>query len=150
VIKEKYTIVCDEVRQEANSKLIIIGVYQGKKIGIPQIPFSIPSLTFFQEFESDRLGMFQVKMKLQHLESGKSIFEGMGGVNVLRPGPGISILRFPNVPIRAAGPYNFVEEFEGQSDPIIVAFDVVLAIPTQPQGQQFPGMGTPGMNALGH
>jgi uncharacterized protein DUF6941 len=147
VIKEICTIVCDEVRQEANGKLIIIGVYQGKKIAIPQIPFSLPSLTFYQEFESDRPGIRQVKMKLQHLESGKNIFEGMGAVNVLQPGTGISILRFPNVPIRAAGPYNFVEEFEGQTDhPVVVAFDVVLVIPPQPQ-QQFPGM--PGMNTFG-
>lgn len=145
MIKEKYTIVCDEVRQEVNGKFIIIGVYQGT-ITIPQIPFTLPSLTFFQSLESDRPGMWQVRMKLQHLESGKNIFEGMGAVNFQRPGPGVSALRFPNVPLLAVGPYNFVQEFEDQKDPIVTAFDVILVVPQQ--SQQMPG-GLPGMRTMG-
>ncbi len=141
MIREKYTIICDEVRQENNGKFIIIGVYQGT-IAIPQIPFILPSLTFFQALEGDRPGMWNVKMKLQHLESGKNVFEGMGAVNFQRPGPGISALRFPNVPLLAPGAYNFVQEFEDQKDPIVTAFDVMLVVPQQTQ-QQMPGL--PGM-----
>jgi hypothetical protein len=143
VIKEQYTIICDEVRQEINGKFILIGVYQ-KVITIPQIPFTLPSLTFYQVLESDRPGVWQSRMKLQHLESGKNIFEAMGAVNFQRPGPGVSALRFPNVPLMAAGPYNFVQEFQDHKDPLITAFDVVLVIPQQPQ--QMPG-GFPGMNS---
>jgi len=144
-IKEKYTIICDEVRQEINGKFIIIGVYQGT-ITIPQIPFILPSLTFFQVLDGDRPGMWNVRMKLQHLESGKNVFEGMGAVNFQRSGQGVSALRFPNVPLLAAGPYNFVQEIEGQSDPIVTAFDVLLVIPQQPQ--QVPGL--PGMQTMGN
>jgi hypothetical protein len=137
MVKEKYTIICDEVRQENNGKFIIIGVYLGT-ITIPQIPFMLPSLTFFQTLEGDRLGMLNVRMKLQHLETGKNLVEGMGVINFMRPGPGVSALRFQNVPLIAAGTYNFVQEIEGQSDPIIVPFDVVLVVP-QTQFQMLPG-----------
>jgi len=148
MIKEKYTIICDEVRQEINGKFIIIGVYQGT-ITIPQIPFVLPSLTFFQTLEGDRPGMWNVRMRLQHLESGKNVFEGMGAVNFQRPGLGVSALRFPNVPLLAAGPYNFVQEFEDQKDPIVTAFDVMLVVPTQqPQQGGMPGL-PPGMLGIG-
>lgn len=144
MVKEKYTIICDEVRQENNGKFIIIGVYNGN-ITIPQIPFMLPSLTFFQTLESDRPGMLNVRMKIQHLESGKNLVEGMGAINFVRPGPGVSALRFQNIGLIAAGTYNFVQEIEGQNDPIIVPFDVMLVIP-QPQFQMLPG----GMQPRGH
>jgi hypothetical protein len=145
MVKEKYTIICDEVRQENNGKFIVIGVYNGT-ITIPQIPFMLPSLTFFQSLESDRLGMLNVRLKLQHLETGKNLVEGMGAVNFLRPGAGVNALRLQNVGFTAAGTYNFVLEIEGQKDPIIVPFDVMLVIP-QPQFQQpMPG----GMPMGGH
>lgn len=144
MIKEKYTIICDEVRQEMTGKFIIIGVYTGT-ITIPQLPFILPSLSFFQALEGDRPGMWNVRMKLQHLESGKNVFEGMGAVNFQRPGPGVSALRFPNVPFVAQGAYNFVQEFEGQSEPVVTPFEVILVIPQQPQ-QQIPGL--PGMRGM--
>ncbi len=148
-IKEKYTIICDEVRQENNGKFIILGVYMGT-ITIPQIPFVLPSLTFFQLLESDRVGLFNVRMKLQHLETGKNLVEGMGGINIVRPGQAINALRLPNVPLTAAGTYNFVMEIEHEKDPIIVPFDVMLVIPQQPQMAGIPpGMPQGGMPGMG-
>ena len=143
MIKEKYTIICDEVRQENNGKFIILGVYMGT-ITIPQIPFVLPSLTFFQLLESDRVGMFNVRMKLQHLETGKNLVEGMGGINIVRPGQAINALRLPNVPLIAAGTY-FVIEIEHERNPIIVPFDVMLVIPQQHQVTGMPQSGMPGM-----
>lgn len=134
-IKHKYTIVCDEVRREDNGKLIIIGVYQ-KVIAIPQLPFMLPTLTFFQSLESDRPGTWSLRIKIQHLETGKNLLEGMGQMTFQQPGEGVNQLKFGNVPITALGAYNFVIDVEGQNEPIITAFEVQLNIPQSQQQQQ--------------
>jgi hypothetical protein len=46
MITQKYILMCDEVRQEINGKLFIIGLYT-PDMAVPQIPYAIPSLTFF-------------------------------------------------------------------------------------------------------
>ncbi|MBZ5550465.1 MAG: hypothetical protein LAO22_21320 [Acidobacteriia bacterium] len=128
-IKHKYTLICDDVRREDNGKLIIIGVYQ-KVIALPQIPFILPSLTFFQVLESDRPGMWSVKIRIQHLESGKNLIDGAGQIGFQQVGEGINSLRFGNVSLVAPGSYNFVMEIEKQeNDPIVVPFEVALNIP---------------------
>jgi hypothetical protein len=45
-INQKYILVCDEVRQENNGKFMVIGLYT-PDMTLPQIPFVLPSLTFF-------------------------------------------------------------------------------------------------------
>jgi hypothetical protein len=40
-----YTIFCDDVRQEDNGKLLLIGVYAGVMF-VPSFPFAAPRLTF--------------------------------------------------------------------------------------------------------
>lgn len=136
-IKHKYTLICDDVRKEDNGKLILIGLYQ-KVIALPQIPYILPSLTFFQVLETDRPGMWGVKIKLQHLESGKNLIEGVGQIGFQTVGEGVNSLRFGNVSLVAPGSYNFVMEIERQeSDPIVIPFEVALNIaqPIQNQGR---------------
>lgn len=135
-IKVEYTIICDEVRREDNGKMIIIGVYFGA-IVVAQIPLVLPSLTFFQLLKGDRPGTWNARMKLQHLESGRNIVEAMGAINFQQPGPAVNAIRLPNVQLTAPGTYNFVMEIEGQSEPVIVPFDVILNIP---QPMTIPGM----------
>ncbi len=131
-IRERYTLVCDEVRQEVTGKFLIIGVYTGG-IVVPQIPFMLPSLTFFSSLESDRPGVWNVRLRIQHLETGRILAQGMGAITFPRPGPGVNALRFPNVGFIAPGTYNLVIEIDGQPDPIIVPFDVALNVqPPQP------------------
>jgi hypothetical protein len=135
-IKHKYTLICDEVRKEDNGKLMLIGLYQ-KVITLPQIPFVLPSLTFFQVLETDRPGSWTLKIRLQHLESGKNLIEGNGQMTFAQVGEGVNNLRFGNVTLVAPGSYNFVMEIDKQeNDPIIVPFEVVLNIP-QTMQQRF-------------
>jgi hypothetical protein len=130
-ISHKYTLICDEVRQEINGKYIILGLYT-PDIVIFQIPTTLPSLTFFQCLESDRPGHWNLTLTLQHLETGKKLIEAHGGVVFNRPGPAITPVRFGNVQFQAAGPYNFIVEIESQSEPLITQFSVILQIPPQP------------------
>ena len=71
-ITHKYTILCDDVRQENNGKLILLGMYT-PDISVPQIPFVLPMLTVFQCLDTDRPGTWTAKLKLQHLETGDHV-----------------------------------------------------------------------------
>jgi len=84
-LTNKYTLICDDVRQENTGKLIVIGIYAGV-VGVPQIPATFPTgLTFFQGWESDRPGKIDLKIKIQHLESGQIIIEARAGMMVVDP-----------------------------------------------------------------
>ena len=136
MLTHKYTIVCDDVRKEDNGKILIIGMYMGV-ITVPQLPFILPSLTFFQVMDSDRPGHWAMKLKLQHLESGRTLVEAHGGIVCQQPGPAIMPVKFGPVQLQAVGPYDFSVEVEEHREPIITEFLVTLVVPTQmgqPQG----------------
>lgn len=141
---EKFTIICDDVRREDNGKLMILGMYV-KAIVIAQLPIVLPSLTFFQMMETDRPGMWNMKMKIQHLETGRPIVQAGGVLNAPQVGPFINVMRFPNIPIIAAGAYNFSLEIEDHRDPMLVPFEVILNIP-----HGIPGAlgGAPGIQGM--
>jgi hypothetical protein len=140
-IKHKFTLMCDEVRREDNGKLLIMGLYMDS-IGLPQIPYALPSLTFFQILESDRPGTWGMKFKIEHLESGSRLLEGGGQMAFPRPGLGVNNLRFGNLLLTNPGIYNFVLEIEGQqADPIIVPFSVILNLPQTQQQLNAIGLG---------
>jgi hypothetical protein len=136
-ITAKYILTCDEVRQEANAKYIIIGLYT-PDLTIPQIPFGLPSLTFFLALESDRPGNFQMRFALEHLDSGQKIVEGMGAVGFQRPGLGMVAIPLRNVNIPSAGTFVFSLTIEGQKDPITSSFNIIL-MPPQSQPGAPPG-----------
>lgn len=129
MITHKYTIVCDEVRQENNGKFILLGVYT-PSIVVPQIPFVLPSLTFFQCLESDRPGTWSMQIRLQHLETGRTIVEGLGSLAFPQPGIGINPLKFGNVQLTAAGEYSLSIQFQDHREPFITGFNVILNLPT--------------------
>jgi hypothetical protein len=131
-ISHKYTLVCDEVRQEINGKFIILGLYT-PDIVVPQIPTTLPSLTFFQCLESDRPGHRSLTLRLEHLETGRKLIEAHGGVFFQKPGLAVAPVKFGNVQFQGAGLYSFVVEIEDQPDPIITQFSVILRIPVQPE-----------------
>ena len=143
-ITEKLTIICDEVRREDNGKLLILGMYI-KSIVVSQLPAVLPSLTFFQLLEADRPGMWNMKVKIQHLETGRPILQAGGVINAAQPGAVVSVLRFPNVPLIAVGPYNFSMEIEDHREPLIVPFEVILNIPQGVSGVPGGALGMPGM-----
>jgi len=129
-ITAKYILMCDEVRQESNGKLIVLGLYT-PDMAIPQLPFVVGSLTFFIALESDRPGNFQIRFALQNLDSGQNIAEGMGAVAFPKPGLGAMPIQLRNFGIPNAGTYVFSLTIEGQRDPITYSFNVILAPPQQ-------------------
>jgi len=132
-ITHKYTLMCDEVRQEVSGKFIVIGLYT-PGITVPQFPIVLPVLTFFICLESDRPEQLQFSTRLVNLETGQLLVQGMGAIAFQRPGIGLSILPQNNVMFQAAGAYTF--ELAIQNHPPITSnFDVVLATPQLPQGQ---------------
>lgn len=130
-ISHKYTLVCEDFRQEINGRFIILGLYT-PDIVLIQIPTMLPSLTFFQCLESDRPGHWNLKLTLEHLETGKKLIEAHGGVAFQKPSLAVAPVKFGNVLIQAAGAYNFILEIEGQPEPFITPFSVILQIPPQP------------------
>lgn len=131
-ISHKYTLVCDEVRQENNGKFIIVGLYT-PNLNVPQIPFAIPFLTFFMFVNADRPGNFPFRLRLERMETGQRMIEGMGVMGIQAPGPGASPMRVGPLQFQAAGTYNFVVEIDGEREPIITSFEVILAPPQQQQ-----------------
>jgi hypothetical protein len=129
-ISHKYTLVCEDFRQEINGRFIILGLYT-PDIVLMQIPTMLPSLTFFQCLESDRPGHWNLKLTLQHLETGRKLVEAHGSVDFRKPSLAVAPVKFGNVLIQAAGAYNFILEVEGQPDPFITPFSVILQIPPQ-------------------
>jgi hypothetical protein len=129
-ITHKYTLVCDDVRQEINGKFIVIGLYT-PNMAVSQIPFVLPFLTFFMFINADRPGTSQMRMRLERLDTGQRLIEGMGMINVQAAGPGASPIRIGPIQLQAAGTYNFIVEIEGEREPIITPFEVTIG-PPQP------------------
>ncbi|HTW64893.1 MAG TPA: hypothetical protein VME17_09775 [Bryobacteraceae bacterium] len=129
-ITNKYTLICDDVRQENNGKSILIGLYMGT-ITVPHVPFVLPSLSFFQVFESDRPSNVMFRIRLERMDTGHAIAEGMGMLNIQRPGLGIAVVKFAPIQMPDFGTYSLVVNIEGEQ-PIITTFNV-----EQQQQQQF-------------
>jgi hypothetical protein len=136
-VTARYVLMCDEVRIENNGKFLILGLYT-PDMSIPQLPFIMPSLTFFVALESDRPGNFQIRFALQQLDTGQNVVEGMGAIAFQRPGMGVNPIQLRNFGFPTVGTYVFSLTIEGQRDPITSSFNVILA-PPQPVGI-VPGM----------
>jgi len=125
-ITHYYTVMCDIVRREDNGKWLLIGVYEDT-LGLAQLPAPIPGLTFFMRLESDRIGVWNARVRLEHLETGERIFDGMAMLNFQRPGTGMVPIATPPFQFMHVGTYNFVVEIQGQErEPVIHSFAVVL------------------------
>ena len=145
----KYTIMCDDVRQENTGKLILIGMYMGN-ITVTQLPFLLPTLAFFQQFEVDRLGSYTLRVQMQDLEQGRTLTQGVIMMDVQQapvlPGPAINIVKFGGVQFERAGSYVLSTVIDGQNEVLTFPFNVVLNVarPSQPQHGQFGPMGSMG------
>lgn len=130
----KYTIMCDDLRQEVGGKLILIGCYMGS-IAVPHVPIAIPGLTFVQVYESDRPSPLSFKVRLERMDTGQVVAQAMGMGAVPKPGTGVAPVRIAPVPFPVFGTYSLVVEIEGEQ-PSIFTFDVVQQ-PTPQFPQQF-------------
>lgn len=126
----KYTLVCDEVRQENNGKLIVIGLYTDKMVA-PQIPFPLPALSFLYTFDADEPGDFQFRARLENLETGNVLAQAMGAIQVARPGTAVSVLGFRNINLERIGTYTMSLNIDGEENPITTSIEVILQ-PQQP------------------
>jgi hypothetical protein len=135
----KFVLVCDEVRREDNGKFIVLGLYT-PDLAVPQIPFVMPSLTFFVCVESDRTGTVRFNFRVEQLDTGRALVEGMGAMQFNAPGVAVAPVRFGNVQFNAAGPYMFSMNIDGERDPITTPFAVRLNIPGLAQGAAAPNL----------
>jgi hypothetical protein len=138
-LQEKYTIMCDEVRQEINGKFLLLGMYT-PDIAVPQLPIVLPVLTFFVVLTDDRPDNHQFRLSIQHLESGQVVAQGMGGFQSQRPGLVTLPVRISPMQFTNAGAYTFSVHFDNVRDPITHSFNVILNITAAQQPGAQPGM----------
>lgn len=129
---EKYILICDDVRPEVNGKLIIIGLYQDT-MTVPQLPFSLPSLTFLAALDTTQVGEFGFKAKFRNLETGKTFAQAMGNLQIKTVGRAITLVQFRNVQLDSPGSYQFSLAIDEEVSPITASINVMLVIPQQRQ-----------------
>ena len=139
-LSHRYTLICDDVRQENTGKFLIIGMYMGN-ITVTQLPFALPTLTFFQTLEADRLGGYTVRVQIQHVETGRILAQAVALMDVNQAPTGLPVqvlnsVKFGNIMFDRAGSYSLNVMVDGQADPIIVPFEIVLNIPGPQRGPQ--------------
>lgn len=140
-ISHKFSLMCDEVRQEMNGKFIVLGLYT-PNITITSLPAILPSLTFLQNLEADRVEAITQRITLQSLETGRAIASATTVLNVQpqpnQPAPWtvLNVINFRNIMFDRAGTYSLTVFFEGQHEPLIQQFDVILNLPGQQPGPQ--------------
>jgi hypothetical protein len=137
-ITARYIIVCDDFRREDNGKFILIGIYTPDMV-VPQIPFAMPTLTFFMVLDSDRPGTFGFRITVQHQESGAVLGQAMGMIPVANPQqPIVFPVKIGGVQFNSAGLYSFSVAIDGQRDPLVATWNVVLSVPGATQPGQPP------------
>ena len=144
-VTARYILVCDDFRREDNGKFILIGLYTPDMV-VQQIPFPMPTLTFFLNLESDRPGNFGFRITIQHQESGTILGQAMGMIPVLNPAqPIIMPVKIGGIQFNSAGLYSFSMTIDGQNDPLVATWSVVLRVPGPPGGAPQGGQPRLGM-----
>ncbi len=132
-LNQKYILVCDDVRREDTGKQLIIGLYTPNVV-VTQLPATLPSLAFFQCVESDRPTSYRMSLKLNHLESGETLIEAMGGVTFAQPGLAFIPWRLGTVQFKAVGAYTLSIDVDDQTEPFLAQFSVILHVPQKSAG----------------
>jgi hypothetical protein len=135
-LEHRYTLVCEDIRQENTGKWIVVGIYT-PNIASTQLPFQLPSLAFFSCFQADAPGQYRFKFQLRHLDSGTLIAPEISAtLGVPKPGQVILPVKFGGLQFRAHGNYSISIEVEGQDGPMMSEFQVELVqMPPQPNMQ---------------
>jgi hypothetical protein len=120
------SLLCEEVRQEANGNLFIIGVIN--LIRVPQLPVVAARLCVFNRWTSG-VGRFAETTRLL-APDGMSVL-GKGETKFELPGPAahaVNLMAFVNVEFKIAGTY-FLEVLVDDVMKIRAPLSVVLAPP---------------------
>ena len=136
-LTHKYTLLCDEIRQENNGKFLIIGLYT-PDMTVGAIPFVVPALSFFVCMESDAGGTVDINFRLTH--GNNIIGGGSARMGIARAGMVVLPLRLGPLQLPGAGTYTFTIEVSGQSEPFSTNFDVTLVAQGQPGMPPGPGI----------
>ncbi len=122
-LKHVYTVICEQARMEMFGKFSLIGVTTGG-IGLPQIPFPIPMLTFFNLLHIDAPGVHKFTGKISQLLSGSVLAKAEGTINPPQAGPIVMPMQFANLQFGAFGAFTWSLEFEGL-EPFVTEFQVI-------------------------
>ena len=126
-VNEGFPSATNRAAKVSNGKLLLLGLYTPDLV-LTQLPTTLPSLTFFQLYESDTAQEYNLKIKLNHLESGEALLEATGGVSFAQPGVSYLPMKLGGVQFKTAGAYVFSVEADGQ-EPFLTQFSVILQIP---------------------
>jgi hypothetical protein len=122
-LSHDYTFICEQARMEMGGKFIIIGLFPNG-IGTPQIPFPLPVLTVFIALKADAPGAYKFKGTLSQLDSGASLAQAQGSMQVGQAGPVVMPIPLQNLQFLAFGTYTWSLEIEGQDEPFMMQFQV--------------------------
>jgi hypothetical protein len=129
----KYTLLCDDIRQEINGKYLILGLYTPDVV-VPAVPTVLPSLSFLVVVESDVAGQFEFEVALK--AGANRIAAAGGGVQLLNPGVAVLPFKFGPIQLQVAGEYVFSFESPQLDDPAEFEFKVIARPPVVGGGQQ--------------
>jgi hypothetical protein len=132
-ITQKYTLVCDDIRQENNGKFIILGLYTPDII-VPMIPFALPSIGFFvaiRASEDTTPGVVDFSFRLTQ---GDTVLSGGSGkMQIQKGGDAVIPLRLGGLRLVAAAPCRFLLDIEGAGEQIVHEFQILLRQSSVPQ-----------------
>jgi hypothetical protein len=121
-LRHLYTAICEQARMEMFGKFSLIGVTTAG-IGLPQVPFAVPMLTFFNVLETDAPGPVKFTGTLTHLASGAVVARAQGVIQPPQAGAVVMPMQFQSVQFSAFGVYTWSLEFEGH-EPFVTEFAV--------------------------
>lgn len=127
-LEHRYTAICEYARLEFGGKWTIIGLFPNG-IGTPQIPLSLPMLTFFQVFHAEAPGSYTLTCKLTQLDTGVKVVEAKMQLVVGQVGPTCIPVPCPNLQFRAYGTYTWEARIDGHDDIAITQFQVAHVPP---------------------
>ena len=128
-LTHSYTLICEQARIEIGNKFTIIGLTTSG-IGVPQIPFRIPVITFFNVLKTDAPVNVRFRARVTHLLSGAMNSNIESGIAPPAPGPVIMPIVFQNLQLNSFGTHVFSLEFDG-TEPFLTNFDVTHVMPGQ-------------------
>ena len=125
-IDHKFTLLCDEVRQEITGKFIVIGMYT-PDVTVPMLPFVLPSLSFLNWLETDTAGPWDISFQLSH--EGNVLAGGSGRITIGQPGVVALPIRLGPIQFQSTGKYTFSLQIIGRPEPATLNFKVILNAP---------------------
>lgn len=131
-LSHKYTLLCDEVRQENTGKFIILGLYT-PDIVVPAVPLVLQAMTFFNLLETDAAGKFDFAITLTSKTEQLAMAGGQAAAN--QPGMIALPFRFGPVQLKVDGDYLFT--LESPSLPAKVEHRFRVVVPPKAAGGVF-------------